>query len=101
MTCQTTTANILRKKHCHFDKKQYRRFMSPSPPPQVSVNAHRQPGSLISGLCSANVQRSFKLLERKWSTVKPAAEFALRLTVGVAAAAGTILALFAWTGAGL
>jgi hypothetical protein len=61
---------------------------------QVKEDRHKQ-----NNLCP--VQRSFKLLEREWSTVKPAAGFALRLTVGVAAAAGTILALFAWTGAGL
>jgi hypothetical protein len=72
-----------------------------SPFSQVSVNPHRRPGSLISGLYSASVQRPFQLLEREWSTVKPAAEFALQLTVGLAAAAGTILALFAWNGAGL
>jgi len=53
------------------------------------------------GLSLASVQRVRHLWEREWTVAKPVLMFALQVTVGAAAAAGAILALFAWSGAGV
>jgi hypothetical protein len=79
-------------------------------------DAHRRSVSLThsaafpgaSGLSSANVGEDHhhgrlvsKLAEREWTAVKPVLTFALEVAVGAVASAGTILAIFAWSGASL
>ena len=60
--------------------------------------AHRLSVSLIHPAAIPGVSR---LSSTSVSEGKRVLMFTLQLTVGAAAAAGTILALFAWTGAGL
>ena len=47
------------------------------------------------------VRQGSRLLERELRGAKPMLIFALQIAVGCASAIGTILALFAWSGAGL
>ena len=63
-----------------------------------SDDAHRRSVSLIR---SAEVPAVNRLSCASVSEGKRVLMFTLQLTVGAAAAAATILALFAWTGAGL
>jgi hypothetical protein len=60
--------------------------------------AHRRSVSLTH---SAEIPRVSRLSSVSISEGQRVLTFALQLTVGAAAAAATILALFAWTGAGL
>ena len=60
------------------------------------------PSQTFGGVVRPRVRRASRLAERETSATNPALMFALQLSVGAAAAAaGTILALFAWSGAGL
>ena len=59
------------------------------------------PSETFGGVVRPRVRRASRLAERETSATNPVLMFALQLSVGVAAAAGTILALFAWSGAGL
>jgi hypothetical protein len=82
----------------------WRSFFSP-----VSAHGRRRPVSLTpppgilgaSRFSAESVQRAFRVLEREWSALNPGIILALQVTFGIAAAAGTILALFAWSGVGL
>jgi hypothetical protein len=82
----------------------WRSFFSP-----VSAHGRRRPVSLTpppgvlgaSGFSPESVQRTLRVLEHEWSALKPGIVFALQVTFGVAAAGGIVLALFAWSGAGL
>ncbi len=55
----------------------------------------------VSGVIHPSARPASRLVELELSTPKPVLTFALQLSVGAAMAAGTILALFAWSGAGL
>jgi hypothetical protein len=55
----------------------------------------------FGGVIRPRVRRASRLVERETSATKPVLEFALQLSVGAVAAGGIILALFAWSGAGL
>jgi hypothetical protein len=60
------------------------------------------PGALGAfGLSADSVQRAFRILEHEWSALHPGVVFALQVAFGIAVAGSTILALFAWSGAGL
>ena len=59
------------------------------------------PSKTFGGVIRPRVRRASRLVERETSTTNPVLMFALQLSVGAAAAAGTILALFAWSGASL
>jgi len=59
------------------------------------------PTASVGEVIPPHVRRASRLVEREWSEVKPLLMFALQLTIAATAAAGTILALFAWSGAGL
>jgi hypothetical protein len=41
------------------------------------------------------------LAQRKYNAIKPLLMFTMQVIIGAAALAGTILALFAWSGAGV
>jgi hypothetical protein len=91
--------------------------MSHFPFPSFGADAHRRSVSLIysAGFPGAfevsstsiwegshqHVRRDSRTVEREWSALKRVLMFALQMAVGAVAGAGTILALFAWTGAGL
>ena len=59
------------------------------------------PAETFGGVIRPRVRRASRLVEREISATNPVLMFALQLSVGAVAAAGTILALFAWSGAGL
>jgi hypothetical protein len=59
------------------------------------------PSETFGGVIRPRVRRAARLVEREISATNPVLIFALQLSVGAAAAVGTILALFAWSGAGL
>jgi hypothetical protein len=63
------------------------------------------PSATFGEVVHPHVQRASRLVERELSAAKPAVKplltFALQLTVGATAAIGTIMAIFAWSGAGL
>ncbi len=75
------------------------------------ADAHRRSAELLggSGLYSAKMgevhhhhaRLGSKLAEREWIAARPVLKFALEVAVGAAASAGTILAIFAWSGASL
>jgi hypothetical protein len=66
------------------------------------VSVTHPPGILGAfGVSAESVQRAFRVLEREWSGLSPGAVLALQVTFGIAAAGGTVLALFAWSGVGL
>ena len=58
------------------------------------------PAALVGAVIDPRDRRDARSVEREWS-VAPVVMFALQMSVGAAVAAGTILALFAWSGAGL
>jgi len=58
------------------------------------------PAATAGEVIHPRVRKASRLVEREWSAV-PEVMFALQMGVGAAVAAGTILALFAWSGAGL
>ena len=58
------------------------------------------PSKTFGGVIRPRVRRASRLVEREISATNPVLMFALQLSVG-AAAVGTMLALFAWSGAGL
>ena len=57
------------------------------------------PSKTFGGVIRPRVRRASRLVEREISATNPVLMFALQLSVG-AAAVGTMLALFAWSGAG-
>jgi hypothetical protein len=57
------------------------------------------PSQTFGGVIRPRVRRASRLVEREISATNPALMFALQSSVG-AAAVGTMLALFAWSGAG-
>lgn len=63
------------------------------------------PAASVGEVIDPHVRRASRLVERQWGEAKPAVKpllrFALQFSVGAAAATGTVLAFFAWTGAGL
>jgi hypothetical protein len=62
------------------------------------------PSETFGGVIRPRVRRASRLVEHEISATNPVLIFALQLSVGAAAAAaavGTMLALFAWSGAGL
>jgi hypothetical protein len=73
--------------------------MNHSPYPSLGAKAPLGiPRTGVSGVIHAGVHPASRLVERELGMPKPALMFALQLSVGAAAAAGTILALFAWVG---
>jgi len=74
----------------------------------VSVHAPRRSVSLphsaevpgASKRTSLTVQQAFRRFQQ-WSSLNPVAMFTVRLIFGATVAAGTILALFAWSKAAL
>jgi hypothetical protein len=73
--------------------------MNHSPYPSLGAKAPLGiPHAGVSGVIQAGVHPGSRLVERELGMPKPALMFALQLSVGAAAAAGTILALFAWGG---
>jgi len=77
----------------------WRSFFSPASADarRRSLSLTRSAGFHAFGLSLASVQR----VHHEWTVAKPVLMFALQVTVGAAVAAGTILALFAWSSAGL
>jgi hypothetical protein len=59
------------------------------------------PSETFGGVIRPRVRRASRLVERETSATNPVLMSVLQLSVGAVAAAGTILALFAWSGAGL
>jgi hypothetical protein len=63
------------------------------------------PTASVGEIIDPRIRRASRLVEREWSEAKPAVKpllmFALQFSVGATAAAGTVLALFAWGGTGL
>ena len=59
------------------------------------------PSKTFGGVIRPRVRRASRLVKRETSATNPALMFWLQLSVGAVAAAGTILALFAWSGASL
>jgi hypothetical protein len=57
------------------------------------------PSQTFGGVIRPRVRRASRLVESEISATNPVLMFALQLSVG-AAAVGTMLALFAWSGAG-
>jgi hypothetical protein len=73
--------------------------MNHSLSPSFGANAPLKiPRVGFSGVIHPSVRPASRLVERELGMPKPALMFALQLSVGAAAAAGTILALFAWGG---
>jgi hypothetical protein len=73
--------------------------MNHSPYPSLGAKApFGIPRAAVSGVIHAGVHPASRLVERELGMPKSALVFALQLNVGAAAAAGTILALFAWGG---
>ena len=69
-----------------------------------SIVAHTPLGiplARASGIIHPRVRRASSLVDPGLILPHPALNFALHLSIGAAVAAGTILALFAWSGAGL
>ena len=96
-------------KNCFFYEQKiettfmWRSFFSPasSAARRRSVSLTHSAGFPAVGFSWANLQRAYRLREREWKETNPVLLFALQMAVGAAVAAGTILALFAWSGAGL
>jgi hypothetical protein len=80
-----------------------RSFFSPAPADARRRTVPLAQSKRVSGTFElpSDVHRACRLLEREGSALNPVLVFTLQVAVGVAACVGTILALFAWTAAGL
>ena len=59
------------------------------------------PSKTFGGVIRPRVRRASRLVENEIGAMNPLLMVALQLSVGAVAAAGIILALFAWSGASL
>jgi hypothetical protein len=76
--------------------------MNHSVTPSIAANApFGNPLARANGVIHPRVRRASSRVEPGLILPNPVLDFALHLSVGAAVAAGTILALFAWGGAGL
>ena len=73
--------------------------LCPSFGAKIAVPSQTFGGVIRPRVRRARVRRASRLVEREISATNPVLMFALQLSVG-AAAVGTMLALFAWSGAG-